>query len=145
MRAHGVVDLFPLAEFAVEFFHLQGASGDLVELLGVGAVGAFDGAVEFGRTRRQHEQAQATLLAELLEPRCCSDDKNPSRPDESGPPGSTLSPCAPAGAHGEVLHHELAFRHSSRVSLFILNGNRAVYKGVPFAEALLARPLVVDF
>jgi L-alanine-DL-glutamate epimerase-like enolase superfamily enzyme len=33
------------------------------------------------------------------------------------------SPCAPAGAHREVLHHELAFRHSIRVSLIILNGN----------------------
>jgi len=67
VRAHGVVDLFPLSEFAVEFFHLQGTRGDLIELLGVGAVGAFDRAIEFRRTRRQHEQAQATLLAELLE------------------------------------------------------------------------------
>ena len=67
MRTDGVVDLFPLAEFAIEFFHFQRASGDLVELLGVGAVGAFDGAVEFGRARGQHEQMQAALLAGLFE------------------------------------------------------------------------------
>src|SRR6266849_5444706 len=63
MRADGVVDLFPMPEFAIEFFRFQGASGDLVELLGVGAVGAFDGTVEFGRARREHEQVQAALLA----------------------------------------------------------------------------------
>src|SRR6266849_6370686 len=56
-----------MPEFAIEFFHLQGASGDLVELLGVGAVGAFDGAVEFGRARREHEQVQAALLASQFE------------------------------------------------------------------------------
>src|SRR5436309_14802541 len=37
----------------------------------------------------------------------------------SRPTCAHLSP----GAHGEVLHHELAFRHSIRVSLIILNGN----------------------
>jgi hypothetical protein len=67
MRADGVVDFLPVTEFAVEFFHFQGAGGDLVELLGVGAVGAFDGAVEFGRTWRQDEQMEAALLAGLLE------------------------------------------------------------------------------
>ena len=67
MRADGVVDFFPLAQFAVEGFHLQRAGGDLIELLGVGAVGAFHGTVEFGRTRREHEQVQAALLAGLLE------------------------------------------------------------------------------
>src|SRR5712692_2870637 len=67
MRADGVVDLFPMPEFAIEFFHFQGASGDLVELLGVGAVGAFDGTVEFGRARREHEQVQAALLASKFE------------------------------------------------------------------------------
>lgn len=40
--------------------------GDLVELLGVSAIGAFDGAVELGGTWRKHEQAQAVLLADLL-------------------------------------------------------------------------------
>src|SRR5207248_9023522 len=67
MRADGVVDFFPLAQFAVEGFHLQRAGGDLIELLGVGAVGALHGTVEFGRTRREHEQVQAALLAGLLE------------------------------------------------------------------------------
>ena len=33
----------------------------------MGAVGAFDGAVEFGRARGQHEQVQAALLAGLFE------------------------------------------------------------------------------
>jgi hypothetical protein len=63
MRTHGVVDLFPVPQLTIEFFHLQRASRDLVELLGMGAVGAFDGAIEFGRAQGQHEQMQATLLA----------------------------------------------------------------------------------
>jgi len=66
MRADGIVDFFPVAEFAVEFFHLQRAGRDLVEL-GVGAIGAFDGAVEFGRTWRQDEEVEAALLAGLFE------------------------------------------------------------------------------
>src|SRR6478672_2174338 len=67
MRANGVVDLFPVAEFAIELFHFQRAEGDLVKLLGVSAVGAFDGAVEFGRTWRKNEQVKAALLASLFE------------------------------------------------------------------------------
>ena len=67
MRADGIVDFFPVAEFAVEFFHLERAGRDLVELLGVGAIGAFDGAVEFGRTWRQDEEVEAALLAGLFE------------------------------------------------------------------------------
>jgi len=67
MRADGIVDFFPVAEFAVEFFHLQRAGRDLIELLGVGAIGAFDGAVEFGRTWRQDEEVEAALLAGLFE------------------------------------------------------------------------------
>ena len=58
---------FPVAQLAVEFFHFQRAGRDLVELLGVGAVGAFDGAVEFGRARGKHEQVQTALLASLFE------------------------------------------------------------------------------
>jgi hypothetical protein len=67
MRADGIVDCFPVAEFAVEFVHLQRAGRDLVELLGVGAIGRFDGAVEFGRTWRQDEEVEAALLAGLFE------------------------------------------------------------------------------
>jgi hypothetical protein len=52
----------PLAQLAIEFVDLQRAEGDLVKLLGVSAVGAFDRAIEFGGTRRKHEQAQAMLL-----------------------------------------------------------------------------------
>ena len=48
---------------ALEFFHFQRAGSDLLELLGMGAVGALDGAVEFGRTRGKHKQMQAALLA----------------------------------------------------------------------------------
>src|ERR1700675_2761781 len=67
MRTHGVVDFLPLAQFAIELFHFQGTGRDLVKLLGVSAVGAFDGAVEFGGAGRQHEQMQAASLASLLE------------------------------------------------------------------------------
>src|SRR2546429_6080163 len=67
MMSDGVVDLCPVAKFAVELFHLQRAGRDLVKLFGVGTIGAFDGAVEFGRTWRQDEQMEAALLAGLLE------------------------------------------------------------------------------
>src|ERR1035438_10637847 len=52
MRADGVVDLFPVREFTIEFFHLQRTRRDLVELLGVIGAVAFDGAVEFGECPR---------------------------------------------------------------------------------------------
>jgi hypothetical protein len=67
MRADGVVDSFPLLEFAIEFFHLQRAGGDLVELFGVGTIDTFHGAVEFGRTWRENEQVNPALLAGLLQ------------------------------------------------------------------------------
>ena len=67
MRADGVIDFFPVAEFAIELFHFERAVGDLVKLFGMGAVGAFHGAVEFRRAGRQHEQVQSTLLAGLFE------------------------------------------------------------------------------
>ena len=52
MGTDGVIDFLPVAELAIELFHFQRAVGDLVELLGVGAVGAFDGAIEFRRAWR---------------------------------------------------------------------------------------------
>ena len=67
MRADGVVDPLPLAQFAVERFHFQRTSADLIELLGVGALGALDRSIEFGRARREHEQVQPALLAGQLE------------------------------------------------------------------------------
>jgi hypothetical protein len=67
MGTDGVVDLFPVAQLTVSFFHLQRPSRDLVELLGVGTLGAFDRAVELGRAQGQHEQAQAALLSGLFE------------------------------------------------------------------------------
>jgi hypothetical protein len=56
-----------VAQFTIELFHLQGTSGNLIELLGVGAVGAFDGAVEFGGASREHKPVQAALLTGLFE------------------------------------------------------------------------------
>src|SRR5208283_2170320 len=50
-----------------EHFHFQRAGGDLVELLGVGAVGTFDSAIEFGRARGQNKQVQSALQTSLLE------------------------------------------------------------------------------
>ncbi len=67
MGTDGIVDLLPLAQFVIELFHLQGAGSDLIELLAVGAVGAFDRAVEFGGARGKHEQVQSALLTGLLE------------------------------------------------------------------------------
>jgi len=67
MRAQGVVDFFPVPQHAIELFHFQRAGRDWVELLGVGAVGAFGGAIEFGRARGKHEQVQTALLAILFE------------------------------------------------------------------------------
>jgi len=67
MRGDGVVDLFPMPQLAIECFHLQRTGGNLVELLAVGAVGAFDGAIERGRAREEHEQVRTALLASLFE------------------------------------------------------------------------------
>src|SRR5271166_1258251 len=67
MRTDGIVDFSPMAEFAIELVHFQRTRRDLVELLGVGAIGAFDGAVEFGRTWGENEQMETALLAGLFE------------------------------------------------------------------------------
>src|SRR5437773_10992340 len=65
MRSHGVVNLFPLPQFAIELFHLQQTGSDLAELLGVSPLGALDRAVKFGGARWQHKQMQASSLAGL--------------------------------------------------------------------------------
>jgi len=67
MRTDGVVDFFPLPQLAIGCFHFQRARRDRIDLLGVGAVGAFHTAVEFRRTRGQHEQVQSALLAGKFE------------------------------------------------------------------------------
>ncbi len=67
MGADGVVGTFPVTQFAIQLFEFERIRGDLIKLLGVSAIGAFDRAVEFGRTGRQHEQVQPALLASLLE------------------------------------------------------------------------------
>jgi hypothetical protein len=67
VRADGVVDSFPSEEFLIERGDFCGVRSDLVKLFGVGAMGAFDGAVEFGGAGREDEQAEAALLTGLLE------------------------------------------------------------------------------
>src|SRR5437870_4208654 len=61
--ADGVVDVVPGGQIGPEGGGGGLGVGDLVELLGVGALGAFDGAVELGAARREHEQAQPEALA----------------------------------------------------------------------------------
>ena len=51
MGADGVVDAFPLAQLTIELIHLQRAGVNLIELLGVSAVGALDRSVQFGGAR----------------------------------------------------------------------------------------------
>ncbi len=67
MRAGGVVGLFPVQEFAIEWGDGKRKGGDLVEFLRVGAVGAFDPVVEFGGAGRQDKELDAALPAGLLE------------------------------------------------------------------------------
>ena len=67
MRAHGVVGSFPVLEFAVELGEGEREGGDLIELLCVGAVSAFDPAVELGGAGRQDKELDAALQASLLE------------------------------------------------------------------------------
>ncbi len=58
-----VVGVFPGAQLLVQLGDQPGAGGDLIEILLVGALGAFDAAVEFGGAGRQDKQAQAALVA----------------------------------------------------------------------------------
>ncbi len=61
VRAEGVVGPLPVEPFLVEVRNLERARSDFIELLGLGALGAFDGAVEFGRAGREDEPLQAAL------------------------------------------------------------------------------------
>ncbi len=45
VRTNGVVGMFPGEEFAIEFGDGERKGGDLIEFLGMGAVGAFDLAI----------------------------------------------------------------------------------------------------
>jgi hypothetical protein len=63
----GVVDLLPSAQFAVQLVEFERAGGDLMELLGVGALGAFGPRRSTWAAGREHEQQQAPLLTGLLE------------------------------------------------------------------------------
>ena len=49
MGSNGVVGPLPCLQFLVQGGHLQGELHDFIELLRVGALGAFHGAVELGR------------------------------------------------------------------------------------------------
>jgi hypothetical protein len=91
MGADGVVDLFPVAQLTVSFFHLQRASRDLVELRGVGTLGAFDRAVELRRARGSTNKRR---------PRCCQACSNSA--------ANSLPPSTLQGANGKghaVLQH----------------------------------------
>ena len=59
--ADGVVSSLPVEQFLVELGDRERAGGDLIKLLGMRAVGALDPAVQFGRARRQDEEADAAL------------------------------------------------------------------------------------
>src|SRR4030042_2837451 len=67
MGPDGVIDPLPDESVLVEFGHGPGEVSHLVELLGVGSVGPFYVAVEFGGAGRQHKEADPPLLASLLE------------------------------------------------------------------------------
>ncbi len=67
VRSYGIVGLFPSLKFAVEFGDGERKGGDLIELLGVSAIGALHLAIEFGRAGQQDKELHASLLAGLLE------------------------------------------------------------------------------
>ena len=57
----------PLPQYAIQLRHFQRAVRHLVKPLGVGLLGALDGAIQLWGAGRQDEQAPASLLAGLLE------------------------------------------------------------------------------
>lgn len=61
VRADAVVGMFLGQEFAVQLGEGEREGGDLIELLGMGAVGAFDLPVELGRAGRQDKELHAAL------------------------------------------------------------------------------------
>src|SRR6266568_3263892 len=81
----------------------KNGSSDLVELLGVGALGAFDPAIESGGAREQNEQAQAALLAGLLELGANSEPPSTCRADGK-------RACAAADAREGVTHVWITIR-----------------------------------
>ena len=81
----------------------RNGSSDLVELLGVGALGALDPAIESGGAREQNEQAQAALLAGLLELGANSEPPSTCRADGK-------RACAAADAREGVSHVWITIR-----------------------------------
>src|SRR5712692_3166633 len=65
--SHAVIDVFPMAQLIIEPQWLIRVRVHLVKLFMVGAMGALDVGVQFGRLRREHEQGQLFLLAGQLE------------------------------------------------------------------------------
>ena len=63
----GVVGPFPGLELVIELGDRERAEGDLIEFLRMGAIGALHLAVELGRARGKHKEAQAPLLTSFLE------------------------------------------------------------------------------
>ncbi len=63
MGADGVVGVLPTKELVVQRAQSPVGWRDFVKLLGVGALGALNVGVEFGRAGREHEQGQAAPLA----------------------------------------------------------------------------------
>jgi hypothetical protein len=66
VRPYRVVDPLPVQELGPEVGYGEVRVDDLIELLGVGTMGALDTAVEFRAVRRQDEEPDAPLLAGLL-------------------------------------------------------------------------------
>lgn len=62
MRADRVVRVLPPTEFGGESRDGPGTGGDLIELLGMGALSAFDRAIEFRTTRREGKEPDLALL-----------------------------------------------------------------------------------
>ena len=58
-----VVGALPLGDEGIELFDGRRQVGCGVEFVAPGAVATFDGAVEFGGTRRQHVELDVALLA----------------------------------------------------------------------------------
>ena len=66
MGTDGVVDLLPVEKGLIEGRHFQVSVVDLIELLGVGALGPFHMAIELGRAGMEDEEVDAQLLTSIL-------------------------------------------------------------------------------
>ena len=67
MGADEVIDLFPGPQGMIHGAEGEVIQIDFIEFFLMGAMSAFDTAVEFGRMGRKHEQTQVAFLAGLFE------------------------------------------------------------------------------